>query len=64
MKATLDISTMGVEELKQWRKHLLIRFAYQENKKDVNLTSKYSHLIRALGEELNKRCNTTKYLPR
>lgn len=64
MKTIFDISTMTIDELKEWRRILLFRYAYQDKHKNYSKAGAYTREIQAIGEELNKRLDTTKYLPR
>ena len=64
MKTIFDISTMTIDELKEWRRILLFRYAYQDKHKNYSKSGAYTREIQAIGEELNKRLDTTKYLPR
>ena len=55
---------MTIDELKEWRRILLFRYAYQDKQKNYSKSGAYTREIQAIGEELNKRLETTKYLPR
>ena len=55
---------MTIPELKEWRKILLFRYAYQDKKKNYSKSGAYAREIQAIGEELNRRLDTHKYLPR
>ncbi len=55
---------MTNDELKEWRRILLFRYAYQDKQKNYSKAGAYTREIQAIGEELNKRLETTKYLPR
>ena len=55
---------MTTDELKEWRKILFFRHAYQDKVKGYHKCEAYSREIRAIGEELNRRLMTTKYIAR
>ena len=50
---------MTIDELKEWRRILLFRYAYQDKHKNYSKAGAYTREIQAIGEELNKRLDTT-----
>lgn len=64
-RPVFEIDRMTTDELKQWRRELLFLHCWSDER-NVHKESKsfYNYWLLQFGHELNKRCKTTKYLPR
>lgn len=60
-----EFNQMTIVELIELRKDLLRMFVWSETQQGTKQKKSYlAHWITKAGQELNYRCNTTKYVPR